>query len=84
MDIDRDAGSGSFYVSTYNDGTIYRGRLNDPHVPVYIEGTLGQTTEGITIARGLLYTNAAKLGTVPRRCGSLAGRRGVGFGRFLV
>jgi len=55
MDIDSDAASGSFFVSTYNDGTIYRGRLNDPNVPVYIEGTLGQTAEGITIARGLLY-----------------------------
>ena len=55
MDIDWDAPSSSFLVSTYNDGTIYRGRLTDPHVPVYIEGTLGQTAEGITVARGLLY-----------------------------
>ena len=64
MDIDWDAPSNSFLVSTYNDGTIYRGRLNDPHVPVYIEGTLGQTAEGITIARGLLYATGGISGQI--------------------
>ena len=64
MDIDWDAASGSFFVSTYNDGTIYRGRLNDPNVPVYIEGTLGQTGEGITIARGLLYMAGGTSGQI--------------------
>ena len=64
MDIDWDAPSSSFLVSTYNDGTIYRGRLNDPHVPVYIEGTLGQTAEGITIARGLLYATGGTSGQI--------------------
>jgi hypothetical protein len=64
MDIDWDAASGSFFVSTYNDGTIYRGRLNDPNVPVYIEGTLDQMTEGITVARGLLYTAGGTSGQI--------------------
>ena len=30
------------------------------------------------------WTNAAKLGTAPRRCGSSVSRGGVGFGRLLV
>ena len=64
MDIDWDAASGSFFVSTYNDGTIYRGRLNDPNVPVYIEGTLDQMTEGITVARGLLYATGGTSGQI--------------------
>ena len=42
--------SRSFLVGTYHDGTIYRGRLEDPTVPVYIEGRRGQTANGIKIA----------------------------------
>jgi hypothetical protein len=64
MDIDWDATSGSFFVSTYNDGTIYRGRLNDPDVPVYIEGTSGQRAEGIAVARGLLYMTGGISGQI--------------------
>jgi Cu-Zn family superoxide dismutase len=64
MDIDWDAPSSSFLVSTYNDGTIYRGRLNDPNVPVYIEGTLGQTAEGITVTGGLLYVTGGISGQI--------------------
>ena len=55
VDIDWDSASASFFVATYNDGTIYRGQLDDPNVPVYIRGTLGQVAEGISVARGLLY-----------------------------
>ena len=55
VDIDWDPASSSFFVATYNDGTIYRGRLDDPTVPVYIEGTLGQVADGIAVARSLLY-----------------------------
>jgi hypothetical protein len=37
------------------DPTIYRERLDDPNVPVYIEGTPGQTADGVRVARGKLY-----------------------------
>ena len=36
------AESGTFFVGTKNDGTIYRGRPDDPSVPVFIEGQPGQ------------------------------------------
>src|SRR5215212_9139288 len=42
-----DAASRSFFVGAYNDGTLYRGQLDSPTVPVYLEGRPGQTAVGL-------------------------------------
>ncbi|MGH3611110.1 MAG: type II toxin-antitoxin system VapB family antitoxin [Pseudonocardia sp.] len=54
---------------------------------------LGTTTKKDTVNAALAFVadrrrridaNAAEFGTDPRRCGSSAGRGGLGFSRFLV
>ncbi len=64
VDIGWHAASGTFLVATYNDGTIYRGRLADPDVPVYMTGTLGQTVAGIAVAGDLLYAAGSISGQI--------------------
>jgi hypothetical protein len=64
VDIGWHAASGTFLVATYNDGTIYRGRLADPDVPVYMAGTLGQTVAGIAVAGDLLYAAGSISGQI--------------------
>ena len=64
IDIGWHAASGTFLVATYNDGTIYRGRLADPDVPVYMTGTLGQTVAGIAVAGDLLYAAGSISGQI--------------------
>jgi hypothetical protein len=64
VDIEWDAATSTFFVVTSFDGTIYQGRLDDPNVPVYIEGTLGQTALGIKIARGQLYVAGGMSGQI--------------------
>jgi hypothetical protein len=51
-------------VGTYPDGTIYRGRLEDLTVPVYIEGRRGQTANGIKIANRRLFVAGGLYGDV--------------------
>jgi hypothetical protein len=48
------AESGTFFVGTMHDGTIYRGRPDDPAVRVFLEGQPGQMASGIGIAGGRL------------------------------
>ncbi len=50
-----DDSSQSFFVGTFNDGTIYRGRLDDPMPRVFLEGRRGQTANGVDVADGRLY-----------------------------
>ena len=64
IDIGFHAASDSFLVATYNDGTIYRGRLADPDVPVYMTGKLGQTVAGIAVAGDLLYAAGSISGQI--------------------
>jgi hypothetical protein len=59
----REAGYWSCADNT--DPTIYRGRLDDPNVPVYIEGAPGQTTDGVRVARGKLYVTGDLSGAGP-------------------
>ena len=48
------AESGTFFVGTMHDGTIYRGRPDDPSVRVFLVGQPGQMASGIGIAGGRL------------------------------
>ena len=46
VDVGWHAASGTFLVATYNDGTIYRGRLADPDVPVYMKARWARRSPG--------------------------------------
>jgi hypothetical protein len=50
-----DDSSQSFFVGTFNDGTIYRGQLDDPMARVFLEGRRGQTAHGVDVADGRLF-----------------------------
>jgi hypothetical protein len=79
--------SRSFLVGTYHDGTIYRGRLEDPTVPVYIEGRRGQTVNGIKIANGRLFVAGGLYGDVrvhDLETRELVGEFDTGSGGWLV
>ena len=56
--------AGYWSCADNTDPTIYRGRLDDPHVPVYIEGTPGQTTDGVRVIRGKLYVTGDLSGPI--------------------
>jgi sugar lactone lactonase YvrE len=45
----------TFFVGAYNDGTIYRGELDDPTVRPFIEGSPGRSAVGLKVAAGRLY-----------------------------
>ena len=45
----------TFYVGTFNDGTIYYGQLDNPQARVFIEGRRGQTAAGVAVADGRMY-----------------------------
>jgi sugar lactone lactonase YvrE len=53
----------SFYVSATGDGTIYRGRLNDPTVRPFIRER-GSSSVGIHEFRGRLYVAGGATGTI--------------------
>jgi sugar lactone lactonase YvrE len=53
--ITSDEASRTFFVGAYNDGTIYRGELDDPTVRPFIEGSPGRSAVGLKIAGGRLY-----------------------------
>jgi hypothetical protein len=44
------AGSGTFFVGIWNDGSIYHGSPDDPTVRVFLEGQPGQAATGIGIS----------------------------------
>ena len=62
--IDWHADSRSFFVGTIHDGSLYRGRLDDPTVRLFLEGTPGQSASGIAIADGLLYVSGGNYGEI--------------------
>jgi Cu-Zn family superoxide dismutase len=56
--------SQSFFVGTYFDGSLYRGRLDDPTVRVFLAGWPGQAAEGIKTADGRLYVAGGLYGEI--------------------
>jgi hypothetical protein len=81
----REAGYWSCADNT--DPTIYRGRLDDPNVPVYIEGAPGQTTDGVRVARGKLYVTGDLSGPVrvyDMATKALVGKFETGSGGLLI
>jgi hypothetical protein len=44
--------SRTFFVCTVHDGSIYRGHLDEPSVPVFLEGQPGQEAMGIGVSGG--------------------------------
>lgn len=54
----------TFFVGAYNDGTIYRGGLDDPTVRPFIEGSPGRSAVGLKVAAGLLYVAGGIYGDV--------------------
>lgn len=61
-----DERSGTYFVSSVVDGTIYRGQLNDTAtpVPVFVPGGTGQAATGMKVSRGRLYVAGASTGTI--------------------
>ena len=49
------AASRTFFVSTHNDGSIYRGGLDEPTTPIFLRGQPGQEADGIRVAGGRIY-----------------------------
>jgi Cu-Zn family superoxide dismutase len=62
----------SFYTGSVNDGTIYRGRLNDPLVRPFIPQT-GTSSVGMHERRGVLFVAGGTTGSI--RLYSIAARR---------
>jgi hypothetical protein len=58
------AESGSFLVGTHYDGSIYRGTLDEPTVPVFLEGQPGQAATGLGIAGGRLLVAGGMYGDI--------------------
>jgi sugar lactone lactonase YvrE len=50
-----DEASRTFFVGAYNDGTIYRGGLDDPTVRPFIAGSPGRSAVGLKVAADRLY-----------------------------
>ncbi len=57
-DVEWHAESRTFFVSTYNEGILYRGGLDEPLTPVFLHGQPGQTADGMRIAGGRIYVTA--------------------------
>ena len=45
-------------MSTYNEGILYRGGLDEPLTPVFLHGQPGQTADGLRVAGGRIYVCA--------------------------
>jgi DNA-binding beta-propeller fold protein YncE len=59
-----DAESQTFFVATVFDGTIYRGRIDEPSVQVFLEGQPGRGAGGIGISGGRLLLADGMYGNV--------------------
>lgn len=58
------AGSDTFFVATWNDGSIYRGSPDDPTVRVFVEGQPGQNATGIGISGRRLLVAGGQYGYI--------------------
>jgi len=57
-DVEWHAESRTFFVSTYNQGALYQGGLDQPLTPAFLRGQPGQTADGIRVAGGRIYVAA--------------------------
>jgi Cu-Zn family superoxide dismutase len=58
------AESGTFFVGTKHDSSIFRGRPDDPSVRVFLEGQPGQAAAGIGIAGERILVAGAEYGDI--------------------
>ena len=58
------AESHTFFVGTFHDGSIYRGRPDDPSVWVFLEGQPGQAASGIGLGAGRLLVAGGIYGDI--------------------
>lgn len=58
------AESATFFIGTKNDGTLYRGRPDDPSVRVFLQGQPGQTASGMGVAGGRLVVAGGMYGDI--------------------
>jgi len=58
------AESGTFFVGTKHDGSIYRGTPDDPSVRVFLEGQPGQAAAGIGISGQRILVAGAEYGDI--------------------
>ncbi|HSU08007.1 MAG TPA: hypothetical protein VLK57_02280 [Pseudonocardia sp.] len=58
------AESHTFFVGTFHDGSIYRGRPDDPSVRVFLEGQPGQAASGIGLGAGRLLVAGGIYGDI--------------------
>ena len=65
-DVEWHAESRTFFVSTYNEGILYRGGLDESLTPVFLRGQPGQTADGIRVAGGRIYVAAGTEAPGPR------------------
>jgi len=58
------AESGTFFVGTKHDGSIYRGTPDDPSVRVFLAGQPGQAASGMAITGGRLLVAGGEYGDI--------------------
>jgi len=58
MDVEWHAESRTFFVSTFNQGALFRGSLDDPRTPAFLQAQPGQTADSMRVAGGRIYVSA--------------------------
>ena len=58
------AASGTFFVATVHDGSVYRGSLDDPTVPVFLQGEPGRMGTGMGITGGKIVVAGGLQGDI--------------------
>jgi hypothetical protein len=80
------ADSGTFFVGTFHDGSIYRGDPKDPTVRVFLEGQPGQGASGIGVTGDRLVVAGGMYGDIrlyDLQTRARVGKFATGFGGFL-
>jgi hypothetical protein len=78
--------SRTFFVGTIHDGSVYRGSLDDPTVPVFLQGEPGQMATGIGIVAGRILVAGGLGGDITAydlQTRALVGEFATGPGGFL-
>jgi len=57
-DVEWHAESRTFFVSTFNQGALFQGRLDDPRTPAFLQAQPGQTADSMRVAGGRIYVCA--------------------------
>jgi hypothetical protein len=63
-DVEWHAESRTFFVSTFNQSGLYRGGLDDPRTPVFLQPQPGQTADSMRVAGGRIYVCAGIEGEI--------------------